>query len=92
VKLIGTRLVSGQPITDSRVGLGDRLIQATGSAAAAVGTAAGLVVSAPIAVIDPHTRNNFGDKVEELGRSIKDAGDATGQAVAAPLERVGQQR
>jgi esterase/lipase superfamily enzyme len=92
VKLIGTRLVSGQPITDSRVGLGDRLIQATGSAAAAVGTAAGLVVSAPIAVIDPHTRNNFGDKVEELGRSIKDAGDATGQAVAAPLERASQQR
>lgn len=92
VKLIGTRLVSGQPITDSRVGLGDRLIQATGTAAAAVGTAAGLVVAAPIAVIDPHTRNNFGDKVEELGRNIQDAGETAGHTVTAPLERVSQPR
>lgn len=92
VKLIGTRLVSGQPITDSRVGLGDRLIQATGTAAAAVGTAAGLVVSAPIAVIDPHSRDNFGDRVEELGRSVRHAGEATGAAVTAPLEQVGRTR
>jgi esterase/lipase superfamily enzyme len=86
VKLIGSRLVAGQPITDSRVGIGERVIQVTGNAAAAVGTAAGLVVSAPIAVVDPHTRNNFGHKVEELGHRLNDAGAAAGDAVSAPLE------
>lgn len=89
VKLIGSRLVEGQPITDSRVGFGDRVIQATGSAAAAVGTAAGLVVSAPIAVVDPNTRHNFGGKVEELGHSLHDAGSAAGHAVSQPFESTG---
>jgi esterase/lipase superfamily enzyme len=89
VKLIGSRLVAGQPITDSRVGFGERVIQVTGNAAAAVGTAAGLVVSAPIAVVDPHTRNNFGHKVEELGHKLNEAGAAAGDAVSAPLEGAG---
>ena len=85
VKLIGTRLVEGQPITDSRVGVGERLMQVTGSAAAAVGTAAGLAISAPIAVIDPNTRRNFNDKVGEVGRTLQDVGEATGDAVSAPI-------
>ncbi len=85
VKLIGSRLVEGQPITDSRVGVGERLMQVTGSAAAAVGTAAGLAISAPIAVIDPHTRHNFHHKVGEVGRSLQDVGEATGDAVSAPV-------
>lgn len=85
VKLIGTRLVDGQPITDSRVGLGDRLIEVTGAAAAAVGTAAGVVVSAPIAVVDPNARRNLGDRVEHLGNSLQSAGDA----VTAPIEGAG---
>lgn len=86
VKLIGTRLVDGQPITDSRVGIGDRLIEVTGSAAAAVGTAAGIVVSAPIAVVDPNARRNLGDRVEHLGNSLQNAGDAVGDTVTAPIE------
>lgn len=85
VQLIGTRLVEGQSITDSRVGLGDRLIQVTAGTAAAVGNVAGLAISAPLAVVDPHTRRNFNDRVEEVGRSVSDAGQATGDAVAAPL-------
>lgn len=88
VQLIGTRLIEGQPITDSRVGVGERLMQATGSAAAAVGTAAGLAVAAPIAVIDPNTRRNFHDKVGEVGRSIQDVGETTGNAIRAPAEAV----
>lgn len=88
VQLIGTRLVEGQPITDSRVGVGERLMQATGSAAAAVGTAAGLAVAAPIAVIDPNTRRNFHDKVGEVGRSLQDVGETTGNAIRAPAEAV----
>ncbi|QEL23685.1 alpha/beta fold hydrolase [Bosea sp. F3-2] len=86
VQLIGTRLVEGQPITDSRVGLGERLMEVTAGTAAAVGTAAGLAISAPIAVVDPHTRRNFNDTMEHVGRSVSDAGQATGDAVAAPFE------
>jgi esterase/lipase superfamily enzyme len=86
VQLIGSRLVEGQPITDSRVGLGERLMQVTAGTAAAVGTAAGLAISAPIAVVDPHTRRNFNDTIEQVGRSVGDAGQATGEAVTAPFE------
>jgi esterase/lipase superfamily enzyme len=92
VKLIGTRLVDGQPITDSRVGLGDRLIEVTGSAAAAVGTAAGIVVSAPIAVIDPQARRNLGDRVEHLGNNIQDTGAAVGDTVTTPFQNPGAPR
>ncbi|MFC5421204.1 alpha/beta hydrolase [Bosea eneae] len=86
VKLIGTRLVDGQPITDSRVGLGDRLIEVTGSAAAAVGTAAGIVVSAPVAVVDSQARRNLGDRVEHLGNNIQDTGAAVGNTVTSPFQ------
>ncbi|PZR89176.1 MAG: esterase [Stutzerimonas stutzeri] len=86
VKLIGTRLVDGQPITDSRVGLGDRLIEVTGSAAAAVGTAAGIVVSAPVAVVDSQARRNLGDRVEHLGNNIHDTGAAVGNTVTSPFQ------
>ena len=86
VKLIGTRLVDGQPITDSRVGLGDRLIEVTGSAAAAVGTAAGIVVSAPVAVVDPQARRNLGDRFEHLGNNLQDTGSAVGDTVTTPFQ------
>lgn len=91
VKLIGTRLVEGQPITDSRVGIGDRLIEVTGNAAAVVGTAAGIVVSAPVAVVDPHTRRRLGDRVEHLGNNLHDTGSAVGDTVTAPFQSPGSQ-
>ncbi|WP_245439839.1 alpha/beta hydrolase [Microvirga aerophila] len=72
VQLIGTRLAAGQTVTDSRVGLGDRIIQVTAGAATAVGTAAGLAVSAPVAVLDPQTRRSIGGHVDQLGRSLSD--------------------
>ncbi len=92
VKLIGTRLVDGQPITDSRVGLGDRLIEVTGSAAAAVGTAAGIVVSAPVAVVDSQARRNLGDRFEHLGNNIQDTGAAVGDTVTSPFQNPGAPR
>jgi esterase/lipase superfamily enzyme len=68
MQLIGKRLVEGQ----TRVGLGDRIIQVTAGAATAVGTAAGLAVAAPVAIVDPRTRQSLGDHVERLGRSASD--------------------
>ncbi|SCY81816.1 alpha/beta hydrolase [Microvirga guangxiensis] len=73
VRIIGRELAEGQILTDSRVGVGDRIIQVTTGAAAAVGTAAGLAVSAPVAVVDPQTRANFRGHVDSLGQSVSGA-------------------
>jgi esterase/lipase superfamily enzyme len=66
VQLIGTRLAEGQPLSDSRVGLGDTIVAATAGAASAVGTGVALAVTAPVAVLDQNTRENFGKHVEAL--------------------------
>ena len=56
VQLIGNRLSAGQPLTDSRVGLSDTIISATTGAAQSVGNAAGLIISAPVAIVDSNKR------------------------------------
>jgi esterase/lipase superfamily enzyme len=81
VQLIGTRLSTGQTLTDSRVGLGDHLLSATTGAATAVGTVPGLAVAAPIAVIDQNTRKNYGHHVQTLGTTIP-SGEGSGRAGA----------
>lgn len=73
VELIGRRLEGGQVLTDSRVALGEQIMATTAGAAASVGHAASLVVSAPVAVVDPLTREHFGDEVNALGESIQNA-------------------
>ncbi|MFS8113968.1 alpha/beta hydrolase [Rhizobium jaguaris] len=47
VQLIGTRLSTGQTLTDSRVGLSDTIVSATAGAAQSVGT----VITAPVAAV-----------------------------------------
>lgn len=87
VQLIGQRLASQDTITDSRVGLGERIVQATTGAAATVGNAAGLIITAPVAVVDPRTRNNFGSQIEDFGGQIGESATATGNLVTrAPAE------
>ena len=61
VRLIGSRISDGQTLTDSRVGLGDQILVATTGTAAAVGNAAGLVLAAPVAVVDQNTRDNYAE-------------------------------
>lgn len=51
VHLIGSRLVAGHPISDSRVGLGDRVGGVVSGTFGAVGGVAGAVVGAPFGVI-----------------------------------------
>ncbi|MGH7936575.1 MAG: alpha/beta hydrolase, partial [Chthoniobacterales bacterium] len=72
VKLIG-RIENGQTLTESRVGVGERLTQATAGAAASVGQAAGLLVAAPVAIVDQDTRERYGDRIEAFGQSVRDA-------------------
>jgi esterase/lipase superfamily enzyme len=74
VELIGRSLASGQTLTASRVGFGEKIMQTTASAASSVGHAAGLVVSAPVAIIDPETRENFGDQVDQFANTVTQIG------------------
>lgn len=87
VQLIGQRLANQDTITDSRVGLGERIVQVTTGAAATVGNAAGLIITAPVAVVDARTRNNFGGQMEEFGNHISNSAAATGDLVVrAPAD------
>lgn len=74
VELIGQSLASGQVLTDQRVGVGARIVQATAGAAGSVGSAAGLVISAPVAIVDPETRGQFGDQIDLFGQSVRQIG------------------
>lgn len=85
VQMIGTRLIAGQTLTDGREGVGDRIIQVTSGAAQTIGTAAGVVISAPVAVVDPSTRENLGAQVENLGSTASQTATSTGHLIARPL-------
>jgi esterase/lipase superfamily enzyme len=72
VRLIGNRLIDGQSVTDSEVGLGERLGAVALGTAQTVGSAASIAVSTPIAVFDPVTRRNYEDQWRRLGNSVED--------------------
>ena len=72
-RVIGQIFTPGQTLTGSRVSLGEKILQTTAGATASVGHAAGLVVSAPVAIVDPLTREQFGDQVDAFSRSVQDA-------------------
>lgn len=74
VELIGRSLASGQTLTDSRVGFGQKIMQTTAGAAASVGHAAGLIISAPVALVDPETRDHYGDQIDQFTQSVHQIG------------------
>ncbi len=65
-------------LTDSRVGLGDQILVATTGTAAAVGNAAGLVLAAPVAVVDQNTRDNYADHLGSSAARTNRAATASG--------------
>ena len=71
--VIGQIFTPGQTLTDSKIGFGEKILQTTAGATASVGQAAGLVAMAPVAIIDPLTREQFGGQVDAVGRSVQDA-------------------
>lgn len=92
VKLIGQRLIAGQTITDSDVGLGEAVGAVALGVSTTVGNAASVAVSAPIAVFDPRTRRNYGEQVQRLGRSVGNTLGSVGDtAGAAGLKTDGSQ-
>jgi esterase/lipase superfamily enzyme len=91
VQLIGTRLASGQPITDTHVGLGEHIIQATAGMTATVGAAAGLAIAAPVAIVDPTTRENFGKHVGAIAGAPASPGSAQQRCSTAPAPGPGSE-
>ncbi len=83
VKLIGQRLIAGQTITDSDVGLGETVGAVALGVSTTVGNAASVAVSAPIAVFDPRTRRNYGEQVQRLGRSVDNTLGSVGDTAGA---------
>lgn len=73
VELIGRAVANGQVLTDSKVGVGEKIVQTAAGAAASAGQAAGLIVSAPLAIVDPDTREHYGDQIDALSRSVEDS-------------------
>ena len=84
VQMIGARLAQGQTMTDGREGVGDRIIQVTAGAANTIGTAAGVVISAPVAVFDANTRDNLGAQVNQLGSNAVNTATSTGTLLTTP--------
>jgi esterase/lipase superfamily enzyme len=78
VAAIGQRLAAGQTLTDARVTMGERIGGVAQGAAGTLGQAATLAVSAPLAVVDPNTRETLEDQAVSLGTSAK-------STIASPL-------
>jgi esterase/lipase superfamily enzyme len=72
VNAIGARLASGQALGDGRASFGEALGQVATGAAATVGTAASIIVTAPVAIIDKRSRDAFGSQFDRLGASASD--------------------
>lgn len=70
VRLLGDRLIAGQKITDGTIGLGEALGAGALSLSGTVGSAAGLVVSVPISIVDPETRDSLDDQANRLTRNL----------------------
>jgi esterase/lipase superfamily enzyme len=85
VKLLGERLIAGQTVTDQDVGIGTEIGATAIAATNTVGSAAGLAVSVPIAIVDPSTRNTLGDQANRFGTHLGNTvgvNSRSGRAVA----------
>ncbi|NNH81766.1 alpha/beta hydrolase [Rhizobium laguerreae] len=85
VKLIGDRLIAGQTITDSNVGLGEAVGAVAMGAAQTAGSAVSVAVSTPIAIFDPRTRRNYNAQLKRLGQSMNNTVGSVGDSVGAGL-------
>jgi esterase/lipase superfamily enzyme len=88
VALLGKRLADGQPISDGQVGIGDRLVSTAAGAASTIATGAALAVAAPVAIVDPQTRETYGEHLSAVGSGFKDTVGSTADLAAAPLRAV----
>ena len=78
VQIIGGQLASGQTLTDSAPARRQDRLRDDGRRRR-VGRAASIAVSAPVAIVDPRTREGLGDQLDELndhvGQTVRGAAD-----------------
>ncbi|ESR26739.1 alpha/beta hydrolase [Lutibaculum baratangense] len=86
VHLLGRQLASGQDLSTFEVGVGDRIADLATSTGATVGGAAGLIVSAPIAIVDQRSRRSYDDRLEHFGNSLGETVENTGELLVQPLQ------
>jgi esterase/lipase superfamily enzyme len=67
VQLIGQRLMTGQPLTDSNVSLGEGVAAVVGGTARTVGTVAATAASAPLTIMEQPTRR----KPDDVGDTLQ---------------------
>lgn len=72
-KIIGRTLTADQTLTDPSAGIAEKLTRATAGLTTSVGQAAGAIVSAPLALVDPDAREDYGDQIDALTQSVQDA-------------------
>ncbi len=70
VKAIGGRLVAGQDISQGDLSIGERVGQVAAGVATSAGAAAGVILNAPIAAVDPNTRRTYGEQIDNLRGSV----------------------
>ena len=85
VALLGKRLADGQPISDGQVGFGDKLVSTAAGAASTVATGAALAVAAPVAIVDPQTRETYGEHLSNVGSGLRDTVGSTVDLAGAPV-------
>jgi len=80
VQLVGEKLIDGQTIQGSDVSLGEQVGGFAMGVGQTVGGAAGIALSAPIAILDPNWRRTYDEQVEHLGHVVDETVEsATGQ-------------
>ncbi|MCJ2093339.1 hypothetical protein MKK67_12705 [Methylobacterium sp. J-072] len=88
VALLGKRLADGQPISDGQIGIGDRLVSTAAGAASTVATGAALAVAAPVALVDPQTRETYGEHLSNVGSGFRNTLGSTVDLAGAPVRAV----
>lgn len=73
VRLLGQRLIDGQAVTEQDLGLGAELGATAMSVSNTVGSAAGMAISAPIAILDPKARDTFDAHSRRFGTGLGDS-------------------
>lgn len=81
VRAIGTRLAAGDSVTSNNASIGERIGLITTGAASAVGQTTGLLISAPISVVDGNTRASLGSQAQAVGESVGQTIEATTDTV-----------
>jgi esterase/lipase superfamily enzyme len=71
VQIIGQRLVEGQSLSDTHLGIGERIGYAAAGAGSAIGSAAALTVTAPLAIIDGRTRETLGERLGQVKDDVE---------------------